>query len=165
MSKHTRKSLVDVLNGNSRDELARHFAETEAAGDMLPLPRDDYRCRITDGELVTSKGGTPGYTLTFTVDAGEHKGRKLWHTLWLTPAALPMTKRDLAKLGVTSLDMLERPLPVGFVCDVKVVVRADDDGTERNRVVSFTVVDVLPDPTADGDFASPAPATPTEKAP
>ena len=164
MTHHTRKSLVDVLHGQSRDELARQYAETEAAGDMLPLPRGAYRARVTDGELVESKGGTPGYSLTFTVDDGEHKGRRLWHTAWLTPAALPMTKRDLAKLGVTSLDMLDKPLPAGFVCDVKVVVRADDDGTERNRVVSFAVVDVLADPTGDDDFASPLPANPTEKA-
>jgi hypothetical protein len=165
MSTHTRKSLVDVLAGTSRDELARQFAETAAAGDMVPLPRGTYRCRVTDGELVTSKGGTPGYSLTFTVDDGEHRGRKLWHTAWLTPAALPMTKRDLAKLGVTSLDMLDGPLPPGFVCDAKVVARADDDGVERNRVVSFVVVEVLADPTADDDFASPVPATPTEAAP
>ena len=155
MSKHTRKSLVDVLHGTSRDELARQFDEAEAAGDMVTLPRGDYRCRVTDGELVTSKGGTPGYTLTFTVSDGDNKGRKLWHTAWLTQAALPMTKRDLAKLGVVSLDMLERPLPAGIVCDVRVVVRADDDGVERNRVVSFAVVEVLADPTADDDFASP----------
>jgi hypothetical protein len=155
MTTHTRKSLVDVLHGTSRDELARQYAEAEAAGDMVTLPRGTYRCRITDGELVESKGGTPGYTLTFTVDDGEHKGRKLWHTAWLTPAALPMTKRDLGKLGVTSLDVLEQPLPAGFVCDVKVAVRADDDGVERNRVVSFAVVEVLADPTADADFASP----------
>jgi hypothetical protein len=159
---HTRKSLVDVLTGTSRAELARQFDEAEAAGDMLPLPRGTYRCRVTDGELVTSKGGTPGYTLTFTVDAGEHKGRKMWHTAWLTPAALPLSKRDLAKLGVTSLDMLERPLPPGFVCDVKLALRVDDDGVERNRVVSFAVVALLADPSADADFASPLPATPTE---
>jgi hypothetical protein len=157
-----RKSLVDVLNGTSRAELARQFDEAEAAGDMLPLPRGTYRARVTDGELVTSKSGTPGYTLTFIVTDGEHKGRKLWHTAWLTQAALPMTKRDLAKLGVTSLDMLERPLPTGFVCDVKVVLRVDDDGVERNRVVSFDVVDVLADPTADDDFASPLPPNRTE---
>jgi hypothetical protein len=158
MSAYTRKSLVDVLNGSSRAELARQFDETEAAGDMLPLPRGTYRCRITDGELLTSKGGKPGYLLTFTVEDEGHRGRKLWHTAWLTPAALPMTKRDLAKLGVTSLDMLDRPLPAGFVCVVKVVVRADDDGVERNRVTSFEVVEVLADPTADEDFAAPAAA-------
>jgi hypothetical protein len=159
MSTHPRKSLVDVLNGTARAELARQFDEAEAAGDMLPLPRGEYRCRVTDGELVTSKSGTPGYTLTFTVDDGEHKGRRLWHSAWLTPAALPMTKRDLAKLGVTSLDMLDRPLPAGIVCDVKVVLRVDDDGVERNRVVSFNVVEVLADPTGDDDFASPLPTT------
>lgn len=162
MSNHTRKSLVDVLGGTTRDELARQFAETEAAGDMVPLPKGEYRCVVTSGELVTSKGGTPGYSLTFTVHAGEYRGRKLWHTSWLTAAALPMTKRDLAKLGVTSLDMLEQPLPAGLVCVVKVVLRADDDGTERNRVVSFVVVDRLADPTADDDFASPLPADTAE---
>jgi hypothetical protein len=159
MSTYPRKSLVDVLHGTARAELARQFDEAEAAGDMLPLPRGTYRCRVTDGELVTSKGGTPGYTLTFTVHVGEHKGRRLWHTAWLTAAAMPMSKRDLEKLGVRSLDMLDRPLPAGFVCDVKVALRVDDDGAERNRVVSFTVAEVLADPTADDDFSSPLPET------
>ena len=165
MTHHPRKSLVDVLNGTTRDELARQFAAAEAAGDLSPLPRGTYPRRLTDGELVTSKGGTPGYAVTFVVDEGEHKGRKLWHSLWLTPAALPMTKRDLGKLGVTSLEMLERPMPAGIVADVKVVVRADDDGTERNRVVTFDVVGVIADPTADADFASPMPAAATEHTP
>ena len=164
MTNHTRKSLVDVLNSTSRADLARQFEETEAAGDMLPLPRGTYRARVTDGELVTSKGGTPGYTLTFNVVDGEHSNRRLWHTAWLTPAALPMTKRDLAKLGVTSLDMLDGPLPPGIVCDVKVVLRVDDDSVERNRVVSFDVVEVLADPTGDDDFASPPPVTPAQPA-
>jgi hypothetical protein len=155
---YPRKSLVDVLHGTAREALARQFAEAEVAGDMLPLPRGEYRCRVTDGELVTSKSGTPGYSMTFTVDAGEHRGRRLWHTAWLTPAALPMSKRDLGRLGVTSLDQLDRPLPPGIVCDVRVALRADDDGLERNRVVSFQVVAVLADPTADDDFASPPPS-------
>lgn len=155
---HTRKSLVDVLHNASRDDLARKFEQTEAAGDMQTLPRGEYLCLVTDGELVESKSATPGYSLTFTVRDGEHKGRKLWHTAWLTEAALPMTKRDLLKLGITSLDMLDRPLPAGIVCAVKVVVRVDDDGVERNRVTAFHVVEVLADPTADDDFASPPPA-------
>lgn len=156
MSKHTRKSLVDVL-GRTRDELARQFAEAKAAGDMVTLPRGTYRCRVTDGEPVTSKSGTVGYQLTFTVVDGEHKNRRVWHTAWLTQNALPMAKRDLAKLGVLTLEALENPLPQGIVCDVKVAVRVDDDGVERNRVVSFNVVEVLADPTADDDFGSPLP--------
>jgi len=155
---YPRKSLVDVLNGTAREALARQFAEAEVAGDMLPLPRGEYRCRVTDGELVTSKSGTPGFQLTFTVDDGEHKGRRLWHAVWLTAASMRLAKRDLGRLGVTSLDQLDRPLPPGIVCDVKVALRVDDDGVERNRVVSFRVVAVLADPTADDDFASPPPS-------
>jgi hypothetical protein len=67
---------------------------------------------------------------------------------------MPLAKRDLAKLGIRSLDMLDRPMPPGMVADVKVVLRVDDDGTERNRVASFNVVEVLADPTGDADFAS-----------
>jgi hypothetical protein len=149
-----RKSLVDVLNGGTdRAALARAFAEAEAADDLRPLPAGTYRARLTSGELVNAKSGTPGYAMTFAVDEGEHKGRKLWHTAWLTPAALPVTKRDLAKLGVTSLDQLDQPLPAVFVCDVRVALRADDDGTERNRVVKFDVVGVIENPTVDPDFA------------
>ena len=162
MSNTPRRSLVDVLNGAAGDELARLFAETEAAGDLVPLPRGKYRCRIAAGELTASKSAKPGFQLTFLVDEGEHKGRRVWHTCWLTPAALPMTKRDLAKLGVTSLDMLERPLPAGIVAEVNIALRADDAGAERNRVVSFDVVAVLADPTADDDFASPTNSTTTE---
>ena len=64
------------------------------------------------GELASSKSkATPGYKLTFKVVDGEHAGRQFWHDCWLTAAALPQTKRDLAKIGVTSLEQLEKPLP------------------------------------------------------
>lgn len=152
-----RKRLTDVLNGHDIDDLERQFGEVEAASDLATLPRGKYRCRLVDGEVVQAKAGTPGYQLTFAVDDGEHKGRRVWHTCWLTPAALPMSKRDLAKLGVTSLTMLKNPVPGGIVCDVSVVLRTDDDGTERNRVSSFDVVAVIADPSADEDFPSDMP--------
>jgi len=157
---NTRKSLADIVNGSGRDDLARLFLETEAATDLVPLPRGKYRCRITDGELTESRSAKPGYSITFVVDDGEHKGRRVWHTCWLTPAAMPMTRRDLLKLGVTELRMLDRPLPAGIVCEVQVALRVDDDGVARNRVVSFDVVAVLPDPTGDEDFASTVAASP-----
>ena len=166
-----RKRLTDVMNGRDIDDLARQFDEAEAASDLATLPRGKYRCRLVDGEAVQSKSGTTGYQLTFAVVDGEHKGRRVWHTCWLTPAALPMTKRDLGKLGVTSLDMLKNPMPSGIVCDVSVVMRTDDDGTERNRVQSFDVVDVIVDPTGDDDFPStvtpsmPAPPPPASASP
>ncbi len=139
----TRK-LTDILGGgggNFRDR----WNDTTAAGDFEPLPAGEYVAKIIAGELESSRSkSTPGYRLTFVVIEGEHKGRRFWHDVWLTEAALPMAKRDLSKLGVTDPQQLEQPLPAVFVCRVKLIVRTDDDRTERNRVRSFEVIRVEP---------------------
>jgi hypothetical protein len=155
MSFRERKRLADILNEQDQDDLARMFQEADVAPDAKPIPPGRYRCRLTDGELVQSKSNTKGYRLTFTVDEGEHKGRRIWLTLWFTSAAMRFAKRDLAKLGVRDLHALDAPLPHGFLCDVQVALRADDAGSERNEVSWFEVVELLDDPTADRDFASP----------
>ena len=151
---NTRRRLSDILNGGT-DAIKTAWDTTEAADDFAPLPAGAYIARIMSGELCKAqRNGTPGYKVTFKVLEGEQAGRQLWHDLWLTPAALPMTKRDLAKLGVTSLAQLETPLPVGIRCRVMVTLRKDDAGTEHNRVKSFEVIGV--DTVADDDFAPPA---------
>ncbi|MGB1885124.1 MAG: hypothetical protein ACPHUF_14565, partial [Gammaproteobacteria bacterium] len=43
------------------------------------------------------------FKLTFRVLEGEHEGRQFWHDVWLTAAALPMAKHDLAKLGIRAM--------------------------------------------------------------
>lgn len=136
-----RKKLSDILqSGVDRDRLQRRWAETKAADDK-PLPAGEYVGRIVTGELFTSRtNGTPGYKLTFEVAEGEHAGRRFWHDVWLSEAALSMTKRDLGKLGVTAIEQLDSSLPPGIRCRIKLVVRQDDDGTERNRVKGFDVV-------------------------
>ena len=96
-----RKSLSDILSQGSQQQLHDAWNSTEAADEFKPLPPGEYLARIVTGELFTAKTkGTPGYKLTFRVVDGEHAGRQFWHDVWLTPAALPMAKRDLAKLGV-----------------------------------------------------------------
>ncbi len=55
---------------------------------------------------------------------------------------MAMTKRDLGKLGVTSIDQLEQPLPQGIRVKAKLALRRDDDGTEYNRVRSFEVLGI-----------------------
>lgn len=156
--------LSDILNGHF-DDFNRLWNETQAAGEFVPLPPGDYECDVTGAELNKSRSkGTPGYKLEFTVRDGEFKGRKLWFDVWLTPAAAPMAKRDLAKFGVSSLEHLERPLPRGIVATVKAVLRRDNDGTERNRVRRFDVLHIEApeaDPFAPGD----APAPPDEAGP
>jgi len=140
-----RKSLSDILREGDRQNLSRAWGETQAAEDFAPLPTGEYVARIVGGELFTSKTkGTAGYKLAFRVLEGEHQGRQFWHDVWLTPAALPMAKRDLAKLGVTALEQLERPLPPGIRCKVKLAFRKDDDGNEYNRVRTFEVAGIDP---------------------
>src|SRR4051794_18521445 len=105
-----RKKLSDILHGTSRESLTSAWDSTEAAAELAPLPAGEYLCRCVKGELFTSKEkATPGYKLTLEVTEGEHAGRHVWHDFWLTRAALPMTKRDLEKLGVTHLEQLEQP--------------------------------------------------------
>src|SRR5512135_989319 len=123
-----RKRLTDILMNSERERLERTWSTTKAADDLKPIPAGDYRCRILDGTLFNSKGGTPGFKLTFEVCDGEHASRRVWHDVWLSEAALPMAKRDLRKLGVEHLKQMDRPLPVGIIADVRVALRKGDDG-------------------------------------
>jgi hypothetical protein len=156
-----RKSLSDILLNGQRESLTRAWGEAKAAEDFAPLPPGEYVARIIAGELFTSKTkGTAGYKLAFRVLEGDHQGRHFWHDVWLTPAALPMAKRDLAKLGVTALEQLERPLPPGIRCNVKLSLRRDDDGSENNKVKRFDVIGIDPPETdafAPMDAPGPAP--------
>ena len=133
--------LTDILTSGGGDDLRDLWNKTEAAAEIGPLPAGEYVARIVAGELETSRtNATPGYKLTFEVREGAFAGRRFWHDCWLTPAALPATKRDLAKIGVSSLEQLEQPLPRWIRCRCKLALRRDDDGTERNRLKSFEVV-------------------------
>ena len=153
--------LSDILNGNGGNFNSQWDA-TEAAGDFGPVPRGEYVCHVTKGDLESSRSkATPGYKVEFTILDGEFKGRKVWLDCWLTPAALAQSKRDLGKLGIVSPEMMERPLPRGIRCKVTVVIRKDDDGIERNRVRSFDVIGIDTPKTSpfapkpDGDAAEP----------
>lgn len=140
-----RKSLSDILSNGRGSNIRDLWNSTDAAGELDPLPAGDYTAHIVAGDLEASRtNATPGYKLTFRVCEGPHTGRQFWHDCWLTPAALPQTKRDLSKLGVTDLDQLERPLPRGIRCKCKLVVRRDDDGNTYNRVRRFDVVGLDP---------------------
>jgi len=153
--------LFDILRNGDADRLRQSWDQTEAAGELAPLPPGEYTAHIIAGALETGKTrGTPGYKLTFRVCDGEYTGRQFWHDIWLTAAALPMAKRDLAKIGVTSLEQLDLPLPRGIRCRCKLVMRSADDGADFNQVRTFAVVGIDP-PEADA-FAPPDDGTPSE---
>src|SRR5262249_10545058 len=104
-----RKKLSDILQFKSdRENLTSLWKTTAAAAEFAPLPKGEYTFRILAGELFKSSRGTPGYKLTLEVTEGEFEGRRAWCDFWLTPAALPMAKRDLAKIGVNNPEQLEQ---------------------------------------------------------
>ena len=152
--KNDRKKLTDILRGSTREEIEKAWDETQAAGEVGPLPAGEYVARIVAGELNQSKKATPGYKLTFRVVEGEDIGRRFWHDIWLTPPALAMAKRDLAKLGINSIEQLNKPMPRGVRCIVKLALRRDNDGNEYNRVQHFTVIGI--DPPDVDPFAPPS---------
>ena len=145
----TRRQLSDILNGGA-DNLRDVWNNTAEAPDFLPLPAGPYVSHVEAVELFKAKTGTPGVKIQFRICEGEHVGRMLFHDCWLTPAAMPQTKRDTGKLGLRTVEQLETTtVPPGRIrCKVRVALRKDDDGTERNRVRGFDVVGI-DDPTAD----------------
>ena len=82
------------------------------------------------------------YKITFEVIDGDHARRRIWSNHWFTDDAMEFTKRALGRLGITRMEQLDQPPPSGIVCDVRVALREDDDGTKRNRVVTFDVVGI-----------------------
>ncbi len=153
-----RKSLSDILHNSEREDLSRAWGETKAAEEFSPLPPGEYTCHVIAADPFNAKTkGTPGVRIAFKVIEGDHQGRQVWHDCWLTPAALSQSKRDLLKLGIDRLELLERALPPGIRCRVKVTLRKDDDGTEYNRVKRFEVVGIDEPPT-DAFAPQPDPA-------
>ena len=78
-----------------------------------------------------------------------------------------MSKRDLAKIGITSLPQLEQPVPRGIRCAVKVALRKSDSGGEYNSIRSFAVIGIDPPPAdtfAPPDDGSTPPAEGTSEA-
>ena len=57
---------------------------------------------------------------------------------------MPMSKRDLAKIGVTDLEQLEKPLPAGILIKGKLALRRNDDGNESNRLIRFEFIGIEP---------------------
>lgn len=146
----TRRQLSDILNGGA-ENLRDVWNNTAEAPDFTPLPAGTYTAHVHAVELFKAKTGTPGVKIQFRVCDGEHTGRMIFHDNWLTRAAMPQTKRDMGKLGLHAIEQLDTAtVPPGRIrCKVRVALRKDDNGTERNRVCGFDVVGVDEPPAPD----------------
>jgi hypothetical protein len=135
-----RMKLSEILANPDRGSLEHAWNKTTPADERKPLPAGEYRCRLLEGSLFNANSGTPGYKLAFEVIEGEHAGRRVWHDIWLTEAAMPMAKRDLARIGIERFQELDRPLPEGIIVSATIRVRRNDNGIEFNHIVSYRVV-------------------------
>lgn len=145
--------FADSLSGDESNldpaNLEQLWNSAEAAPELRPLPTGKYDCRVYGIELFKARrNATPGAKITFAVADGQFANRRLWLDLWLTPAAIGQTKRELAKLGITELAQIERPNPAAIRrirCQVAATLRKGDDGTEFNAVRSFAVTGIDPE--------------------
>lgn len=143
--------LADILQGSSSDDWAKDWETIEAAPERKPIPPGEYLCRTVEAKRFKSAKGKHGYKVTLEIIEGEHEGRLLWLDFWLTKPALPWTKRELKKLGITDPKQLDRPLPAVLEIKAKVVVQ-DDNGEMFNKVDRFNVIGI-----AKGDAFEPEP--------
>lgn len=120
--------------GAARSGLAADFDNAESAERLAPIPAGEYQARAVDARLDESRKGTPFFGMRLEIVAGEHTGRRLLAKWYLSGAAMPYSKRDLAALGITSFAMLRQGcVPRGLV-RLRVALRAGDDGGQYNEV-------------------------------
>lgn len=120
--------------GAARSGLAADFDNAESAERLAPLPAGEYQARAVDARLDESRRGTPFFGMRLEIVAGEHTGRRLVMKWYLSGAAMPYSKRDLAALGITSFAMLRQGcVPRGLV-RLRVALRAGDNGGQYNEV-------------------------------
>lgn len=144
--------------GPDRAVLGAAFDNTLPAEALPPIPAGEYAAQWVDGTLGESRKGTPFYQARFEIASGEHTGRRLLHRWYLSAAALPYSRRDLAALGFDSFAKLQsNAVPRGLV-RLRVALRRDDTGATFNEIRA--VIPGGPEPDPPEVSAEPAPVTP-----
>ena len=124
-------------------ELDEEWRETEAAeeGSFEPLPEGDYKCMVMDAQLIKSSNDNLGLNVQFKVLEGEHEGRHVWHSFWLTQKNIPYVKRDLAILGYEAKTASDLMRAKAHLVNKKAILRVgveEYEGRTRNRVKWFS---------------------------
>lgn len=150
------RTFAEIAAGIDPQAFAAKFDATKAADELQPIPVGKYRCLVVSGGFSQSRSSTPSYRIEFQVQDGDLSGRRVWLDCWLSEKALPLARRDLAKLGIDRFEQLAKPLPKGLLAEVKVGLRTSDDGSQFNRVLDFAIVGRVS--VADPVFGSEPPA-------
>jgi hypothetical protein len=76
----------------------------ETAPSRDPLPPGPYTVRVESADAGVSKTGNNKVELTFVVEDGPHKGRKVWGRINFaksSPDSMAITVEQLAQFGIT----------------------------------------------------------------
>jgi hypothetical protein len=114
------------------------------------LPAGTYVCKVTDYEMKQTANagklpaGTPGIRWEFTIQDGEHAGRKVWTNTWLHENTFGFLKSLMAASGRFTDEQLDGEIdfePEALLgADVRVVVKvkpANDQYEASNDVKGY----------------------------
>jgi len=121
--------------GLERKILKDAFNNTDPAAIIEPIPEGKYIARWIDSGSGKSRNSVPFLMGRFEIISGKYYGRKLKHWWYLSPAALPYTKRALLDLGVTEFEQLEKGNLLGEKVRLRVKIRKNDDSGEEYNVI------------------------------
>lgn len=120
-----------------------NFTDVETGG-FDPIPNGTYLAKVTDAEIRESgpaakNPGAQYINWEFTIQEGEHQGRRQWLNTSLLPQALFGLKGLLAATGKYTQEQIDAELDFEledvFGSDVKIVVSTREyDGEKRNEV-------------------------------
>ncbi len=122
-------------------DLASMFDGTAAAETVGPVPAGEYHARWVACGLDESRKGTPYFFGRFEIASGGYAGRRLVHRWFLSKAALPYSRRDLAALGLTAFAQLQSGVVPGGPVVLRVALRRDDSGAMWNEVRAVVPAD------------------------
>lgn len=127
-------------------EFDREWKDTEPAqeGVFDPLPPGSYEAILIDASLTESSTGTVGLNCQFEVTKGDHEGRYLFHTFWVTGKNLPYVKRDMGVLGYSPASAADLVNAKRHLMNKKAVLsvgQEEYEGKTHNKVRSFSRLD------------------------
>lgn len=145
------KSKADDSFEENDDSLSIDMGEVEEAK-FETIPKGTYPVVVENAEFKYSNtSGKPLWNITLVITAGEFKGRKIWHMMSFSEAALPYTKAQLLKfapeLAATRFDpkkIAESGQLTGKKFRVKTKIEAYE-GQDRTKIAQ-----VLPMGDSDG---------------
>jgi hypothetical protein len=101
-----------------------------------------YTARVEASHVVYSHTTkNVGVTIRWQL-VERFEGRRAWRTLWLSPAAISRSKRELTRLGVHKVASLDNdpPVPPGALCRLVIAEQLARDGCREIRIVRWDVL-------------------------